>query len=473
MLYLSSLKLLIFHMNKNGFTLMELVVAVAVVSGLAAVAVPSYQNYVARTQAAEAEKLINAERVNLFSSMQKGHCLAPGAQSTQKGRFGVLTTSGTFVASKGLSCDSGCDVTYTFNADANKHIAGKKVSVDVRQNGDISKNASTTVDQRYLSDNLNRVGTVNAGDNCTALSITKPTATEGSGASGTENGVAMPTNPSNGGNAGNGGESAVPEVPTPSGNTVTPTDALPNGIKCTDKFEQAEGETLIILGSAGYTKAETSYFVRNSINLYDVFVDHTKRAPLANEKVKFVTTCAVAFVGDTLSTPAIRVGNFGSSVKIQFINFGAILGRGGTGAKIEDYKNRLPAAKATPGGSAFQGGTASLHITNAGIIAGGGGGGADGKWQALGGGGGGAPYGEAGTGNYSTWHPSRIPLPGTFEVGGGGGYMGDGRWGGQGGGWGYTGQDVTGVGKPAVAGKAIIGSNITVVNIGTGIVRGS
>ena len=192
-------------MKNNGFTLMELVVAVAVASGLAAVAVPSYQNFVAKTQAAEAEKLINAERVNLVSSIQKGHCLAPGAASTQKGRFGVLTTSGTFVASKGLSCDSGCDVTYTFNADANKHIAGKKIVVDMHLNGDISKSASTTVDKKYLSDNLNRVGTVNAGDDCTALSNTKPVATAGSGASGTEAGIAAPTNPSGGGNAGNGG----------------------------------------------------------------------------------------------------------------------------------------------------------------------------------------------------------------------------------------------------------------------------
>ena len=192
-------------MKNNGFTLMELVVAVAVASGLAAVAVPSYQNFVAKTQAAEAEKLINAERVNLVSSIQKGHCLAPGAASTQKGRFGVLTTSGTFVASKGLSCDSGCDVTYTFNADANKHIAGKKIVVDMRLNGDISKNASTTVDQRYLSDNLNRLGTVNAGDDCTALSNTKPVATAGIGASGTETGAAAPPPPANGGNAGNGG----------------------------------------------------------------------------------------------------------------------------------------------------------------------------------------------------------------------------------------------------------------------------
>ena len=79
-------------MKNNGFTLMELVVAVAVASGLAAVAVPSYQNFVAKTQAAEAEKLINAERVNLVSSMSKGHCLAPGAVSTQKGRFGVIET---------------------------------------------------------------------------------------------------------------------------------------------------------------------------------------------------------------------------------------------------------------------------------------------------------------------------------------------------------------------------------------------
>ena len=183
-------------MNRNGFTTLEVLASVAVVSCLAMIAAPIYNIFVAKAQIAEAISTINSEKIHVIQNLKKGTCALSAPSNEAKARYGAIKVTGSYSAKPGSSCDTGCNLTFTFGTGASKQISGKNIVVNLHHNGKTSIDASSTVPSKLLPESLNQTTGNLTGESCSNLSFTNPSQTSGIGGStDIDTGVAAPTPP--------------------------------------------------------------------------------------------------------------------------------------------------------------------------------------------------------------------------------------------------------------------------------------
>ena len=140
---------------QRGFTLIELMIVVAIIAILAAIAISQYQDYVAKAQVTEAFSIADGLKTKMSEVYnQTGVCPANGdsgipLQASLSGKYVSSTETGGAATN-----DGGCTLRMTFKAvgSVSKDLAGKDVVFTLIgvQSGPARWECSSVIPVKYL-----------------------------------------------------------------------------------------------------------------------------------------------------------------------------------------------------------------------------------------------------------------------------------------------------------------------------------
>ena len=136
---------------QKGFTLIELMIVVAIIGILAAVAIPAYQDYIARAQVGEAVELLAGGKTPMAEFFSDKGRWPIGAGSVMGNTTGKYTASIVLtLGAGGTASTATLTATMKGAGSVNKNIAGGTVTLSTGDGGKIWTCAVGTIQTKYV-----------------------------------------------------------------------------------------------------------------------------------------------------------------------------------------------------------------------------------------------------------------------------------------------------------------------------------
>lgn len=136
---------------------MELMIVITIIGILAAIGVPQYQDYIARSQVVEVINLINGHKTMVQNNLQMGGCKSDlESENTIPGKYGTMTLNDYALPMEVWSNEEstkGCAFDYKFNSlgqGVSPKLAGTNLLVAVLNDGQLFVYKTSTMDLKYL-----------------------------------------------------------------------------------------------------------------------------------------------------------------------------------------------------------------------------------------------------------------------------------------------------------------------------------
>lgn len=133
-------------MSQHGFTLIELMVVVAIIAVLAAIALPAYQDYVVRAQVAEGISLSSGAR--LAVAAHYGDTGDFPEDNLQAGLAMPQSITGRFVES--VELDNAGGISVSFGGRANTRLHGQELRFVASDNGGSLRWTCSGIEDKYV-----------------------------------------------------------------------------------------------------------------------------------------------------------------------------------------------------------------------------------------------------------------------------------------------------------------------------------